>query len=289
MRCFQDSPSLSRLDRAPFKFGHTLLGHPALGLDNLARVLPALPKARVHYSKGFLKNGDDFESALCKGEPRAMSIEETIEQIRVSDSYIMVDGPQEHASFAPLYRELIGDVETIMRRCGVGERVTDPRLFLFIASPNSVTPFHIDRYSNFLMQFRGSKEVSVFPQWDERLVSSENKEAYVALANTKLPWKPEFDALGTKFDFRPGDAVHIPFTAGHHVRNGADDISISLSIFFSTRESLAWQNALRFNHASRGMLQRVGMTPAPVGHQPWRDVGKSYMWRAMRGVRQTLR
>lgn len=289
MRCFEESPSLSLLDRETFKFQHKLMGHPALSLENLAKVLPALSDGRVKHSKGFLKNGDDFESVMCKDPVRTLTIEETIEQIRVSDSYIMVDGPEEDASFKSLYRELISDVEEVMRRCGVGERVTNPRLFMFIASPNSITPFHIDRYSNFLMQFRGSKEVSVFPQWNDTLVSPENREAYVALQNTKLPWKPEFDALAVKHDFRPGDAVHIPFTAGHHVRNGSEDVSISLSIFFSTRESLAWQNALRFNHASRGVMRRVGMKPAPVGTQPWRDNGKSYMWQAMRKVRNVLR
>lgn len=289
MRCFEDSPSLDLLDRETFKFQHKLVGHPALSLESLSRSLPALSEGRVRYSKGLLKNGDDFESVMCKGPPKTRSIEETIEQIRLSDSYIMVDGPEEDASFKSLYRELISDVESVMRRRGVGTRVVDPRLYLFIASPNSVTPFHIDRYSNFLMQIRGSKEVSVFPQWNEQLVSQQNREAYIALQSTKLPWKPEFDTLATRHDFRPGDAVHIPFTAGHHVRNGPEDVSISLSIFFSTRESLAWQNALRFNHATRGPLRKVGMKPAPVGHQAWRDAGKSYMWRAMRKVRNTLR
>ena len=289
MRCFEDSPSLDLLDRETFKFKHKLVGHPALTLESLSRSLPALSEGRVRYSKGLLKNGDDFESVMCKGPPKTLTIEETIEEIRVSNSYIMVDGPEEDASFKPLYRELISDVESVMRRRGVGHRVVDPRLYLFIASPGSVTPFHIDRYSNFLMQMRGSKEVAVFPQWNEQLVSQEHREAYIALENTKLPWKPELDVLATKHDFRPGDAVHIPFTAGHHVRNGSEDVSISLSIFFSTRESLAWQNALRFNHAARGTLRKVGMKPAPVGPQAWRDAGKSYMWRAMRKVRNTLR
>lgn len=162
MRCFEESSSLNLLDRETFKFQHKLMGHPALSLENLARVLPALSDGRVKHSKGFLKNGDDFETVMCKDPVRTLTIEETIEQIRVSDSYIMVDGPEEDASFKDLYRELIGDVEQVMRRCGVGNQVTDPRLFMFIASPNSITPFHIDRYSNFLMQFRGSKEVSVF-------------------------------------------------------------------------------------------------------------------------------
>jgi len=289
MQCFEDEECLDLLDRETFKFRHRLLGHPALSLDNLARALPALTAERVKYSKGLLRNGDDFEMVLCGEQPRKPSIEETIENIRTSDSYIMVDGPEADASFASLYRELISDVESLMRRRGLGTRAFDPRLFLFIASPGSVTPFHIDRYSSFLMQFRGSKQVSIFPQWDERVVSAEHKEAYVTYTKTKLPWDPRNDALARRFDFQPGDAVHIPFTAGHHVVNGTEDVSISMSIFFSTRESLAWKRALSFNHASRRVLRRVGLEPAPVGVEPWRDNAKSYLWSTAHRMKSAFR
>jgi hypothetical protein len=50
--CFGDGFELELLDRNAFKFKHTLLGHPTLSLENLARVIPALPKDRVMFSKG---------------------------------------------------------------------------------------------------------------------------------------------------------------------------------------------------------------------------------------------
>ena len=155
MQCFEDATAFDKFDREAFKFRHKLMNHPALSLENLARVIPALPKARVMYSMGKLENGDDFETTF-RARPKGFSIEETIENIRVSNSYVMVAGPEVDASFAPLHRELIGDVETLMRRQGAGAQIVDPQLYLFIASPGSVTPFHIDRYSTFLMQFRGT-------------------------------------------------------------------------------------------------------------------------------------
>lgn len=277
--CFDDQLQADRLDRSPFKFGHKLLGHPALTLENLARVLPALPKDQVMYSKGLLKNGDDFETTF-RRRPKDRTIEETIEAIRTTDAYVMVRSPEVDASFAPLHRELISDVEALMRERGVGHHAIDAQLYLFIASPNSVTPFHIDRYSTFLMQFRGSKRVCVFEPWDDRVVSAPNREAYVTRENTRLPWTPEVDALTTPFEFSPGEALHIPFVAGHHVRNGADDVSISMSIIFNTDESMRWRRALAFNHTARKYLGRVGMTPAPVGATAWRDAAKSGVWRS---------
>lgn len=285
---FQDDSVFDRFDRDAFKFRHKLLGPPALSLDNLSRVIPALPTERVRYSTSRLANGDDFEATF-RCRPGNHSIEETIEGIRTSKSYIMVSGPEIDPSFALLHRDLIADVESLMRRLGVGDRALDSQLYLFIASPGSVTPFHIDRYSTFLLQFRGTKEVSVFPQWDERVVSAADREAYVAYANTKLPWTSERDALGTCHTFEPGEALHIPFVAGHHVRNGDDDVSISMSIIFNSRRSLEWRRALSFNHAARRILGAIGLAPATVGVQPWRDALKSRMWAGASALNSMLR
>lgn len=288
LSCFGEGVSADKLDREPYKFAHKLMDHPALRLDNLARVLPTLPKEQVMYSKRLLQNGDDFESTF-RQRPQDQTIEETIEGIRTSDSYIMVSSPQVDASFAPLHKELIADVESLMRSRGLGKEALTPKLYLFIASPNSVTPFHIDRYSTFLMQFRGSKTVTVSKPWDERVVSSQDCENYVSYASTKLPWSAEKDAHATAFEFHPGDALHIPFVAGHHVRNGADDVSISMSIIFNTEQSMAWRRALAFNHLARPMLGRVGIRPQPVGQIAWRDATKANVWRSVAAARQLFR
>lgn len=274
LKCFNGPIAAESFDRTAFKLQHQLLDHPALGLDNLARVLPRLPQNQVLHSQGLMQNGDDFEG-IFKREASG-SIEAIIENIRTMDAYIMVRSPETDSSFAPLYHALRDDVETLMKKRGAGKQAIDAKLYLFIASPNSITPFHIDRYSTLLLQFRGSKEMTVFAPWDERVVSPPHKEAYVTYKNTRLPWTPELDALGTRFRFEPGEALHIPFSAGHHVKNGGDDISISMSIIFNTDESMVWRRALAFNHAAR----RLGMTPAPVGQGTWRDRTKSTLWQA---------
>jgi hypothetical protein len=275
--CFADDIQSELLDRQPFKFHHKLLGHPALSLDNLSRVLPTLPTEQVMYSKGLLDVNADFESTFRK-KPHERTLAETIESIRTSDSYIMVRSPEADASFADLYQALRSEVGAMMTARGVGKLPIDAQLYLFIASPNSVTPFHIDRYSTFLMQFRGSKTVHVGEPWDDRLVSQPNREAYVVRQNTKLPWSPQSDSYSTPFEFSPGEALHIPFIAGHHVRNGPDDVSISMSIIFNTEESMRWRDALSFNHVLRKHLGRVGVSPSGVGQSAFKDQIKSSMW-----------
>jgi len=63
LKCFDDSCDPSLMDVQPFMFQHKLVGHPALSMENLRRAIPALPADYVKYSKGLLKNGDDFENA----------------------------------------------------------------------------------------------------------------------------------------------------------------------------------------------------------------------------------
>src|SRR3546814_17400214 len=116
------------------------------------------------------------------------------------------------------------EVMELVRATGQGADLGDAKLYLFIASPNSVTPFHIDRYSTVLMQIRGTKEVVVYPPWDQQVVSDEHTELYFSGLD-RPPWRPEAEPLGQPFDFEPGEPLHIPFAAGPPVRTGRDDIS----------------------------------------------------------------
>jgi hypothetical protein len=278
--CLDPHLPAERFDREAFKFQHQLLGHPALTLENLCKVLPSLPRGQVVYSSKRLSETDNFERFFSQDGDRA-SIEQAIESIRTSEAYIAVQSPQSDPSYAPLFKDLIGDISQLLRLRGLGDEVRNPRMYLFIASPNAVTPFHFDRYANFLMQFRGSKTVSVFPQWNPNVVPDADREAYVSYATTDLKWSPALDQFGRAFDFGPGEALHIPFAAGHHVRNGPDDVSISLSIFFDTEENLRWRRALSFNHYARRAMRPFGIAPGPVGHNPMGDGLKSALWSGM--------
>jgi hypothetical protein len=284
LRCFDDSVDASLVDRGSFVCGHKLMGHPALTLESLCRVLPRLPPGQVMYATRRLATGDNFEKTF-RQRPLDRSVAQTIETIRESDSYIMVNSPQVDESFAEIYQDLIHDVEALMWERGVGDKAISPKLYLFIASPNGVTPFHIDRYSTFLMQFRGSKWVTVSDPWDERVVTSPDRENYVSYVSTQLPWTPEKDGVSTRYWFEPGQALHIPFVAGHHVRNGPDDVSISMSIIFNTPQTVDWRDALNFNQRARKVLRHVGLGPGPVGVNPDRDARKAKAWRTWAGWR----
>lgn len=287
--CFNTDFDPLLLDRKPFQFGHRLMGHPALSLENLGRVLPSLPANQVFYSKSTRDTAEDLDR-LHERNRNGLSIGETIENIRTSDSYIMVRSPEIEPSFASLHRDLLEDVKEIIRARGSGTEARESMLYLFIASPDSVTPFHIDRYSTLLFQFRGSKTVTIYPAWDERVADPFDCEDYVAYTAQRGPLlKTGAEAYGTAFRFSPGQALHIPFVAGHHVQNGPDDVSVSLSIIFKTDETERMRKAVMFNLKARHSLGRFGLQPAPVGQAPWKDAMKSAMYSGAHRAAKLLR
>jgi hypothetical protein len=283
-----DETSVGRLlDRQPFVFGHALVDHPALSLQNLAAVIPQLPADQVFHSNGRLALSDNLDRAHRDHSPE-QSLQDALRQLRDVDAYIMVRQPEIHRSFEPLFQMLKADVARLVRATGQDGDLGNVKLYLFIASPGSVTPFHIDRYSTFLMQIRGSKEVVVYPPWDQRVVSDEHTEHYFAGIG-RPPWRPEAEPLGQSFAFQPGQALHIPFAAGHHVRNGSDDVSISLSIIFNSPRSQQLAQALRLNHHLRALGGRIGLLPGRVALDAPGVALKSRVWTAGRAVGRLLR
>ncbi|MBB1061777.1 cupin-like domain-containing protein [Marilutibacter spongiae] len=284
MRVFSELEEVqakASLDRRAFVFGHTLEAHPALSLRNLSEVIPALPREQVFHSSGRLDMADDFDNAHKEHRP-GQGLEAALDDLRGSDAYIMVRQPEAHPSFRPVYDALCSDVEGMAAAAGIRADFDDAMLYLFIASPDSVTPFHIDRYSTCLMQVRGCKEVVVYPPWDPRVVADEDAEHYFARSGRRPEWREGAAALGERFQFTPGQALHIPFAAGHHVRNGSEDVSISLSIIFRTSESRRLTQALLFNHYARRYLSRLGMNPRRVAMDAAGVAAKSALWRVGR-------
>ncbi|WP_454831382.1 cupin-like domain-containing protein [Pseudoxanthomonas wuyuanensis] len=279
-KCFSGSLPAAMLDREPFKFAHQLVSHPALSIESLARSLPELPPDRIMYSKGLSDLGIHFDSAHIE-HGNGLSLQQTIETIRTSSSYIAVKDPEQHPVFRGLYDDLLAEVGGLMRQGRKSRAVYEPRMWLFIASPNAQTPFHFDRYSNFLMQIRGSKQVAVFPSFDPNIVPPEACESYMDRVAGKPLWHPELDQYATKFDFSPGEAIHIPYIAGHYVKNGAEDVSISLSFFFQTDETLRWTRAMQFNHRLRKRMKLIGMAPTAVGHSRRLDTLKARLLPAL--------
>ncbi len=276
-KCIDSGIDFEKFDNTPFKFSHKILNHKALSIESLSKALPRMPKGHVKYSKGFDDIGGDFDNAETTHKNN-LTLKETIENIKTSNSYITVNRAEVDPSFKELYDDLIEDAERMMKLKGVGTKALVPKIFLFIASPGAFTPFHLDRHTTFLFQMRGSKQVAVFPQFNPKVVEPTQRECYADYGGLDLTWSEEMDQYAYKFDFAPGEGIHIPFISGHYVKNGTEDVSISMSIIFRTKQSQTWLDAMGFNNRLRKHFAKLGIRLKAIGTKGSLDRLKAFLF-----------
>ena len=260
-RAYPETPHLLR---------HTLRDDPRMALDALAALAEALPESSIEYNRGKLPIGID-------GKPGAngLSIGETIRRIATSDSWAVLKNIEQEPTYRALLMDLLDELRPVISAT-TGELLT-PQGFIFVSSPDAVTPYHFDPEHNILLQLRGSKVMTQFPAGDTRYAPDEVHESYHLGGPRELPWDDAWLADGTPFAIDPGEALYVPVMAPHFVRNGPQS-SISLSITWRSEWSYAEAGARCFN----GTVRKLGLSPRPPGRWPARNRAKSLAYRAWR-------
>jgi hypothetical protein len=152
-----------------------------------------------------------------------------------------------------------------------------PQGFIFVSSPDAVTPYHFDPEHNILLQLRGNKVMTQFPAGDTFYAPDETHESYHTGGHRNLVWREELATGGTAWPLAPGDALFVPVMAPHHVKNGPEP-SISLSITWRSDWSFAEADARAFN----SVLRKAGLQPSAPGRFPAQNSAKATAWRALR-------
>lgn len=256
---------------APHKLSHRLHDHPLLTLEELARLGERLPKASVEYNKGDLPVGIDPALVPANG----LSIGDTIRLVESCGSWAVLKNIEQDADYEALLLSLLGELKPLIEaKTGA---MLKPQGFIFVSSPNAVTPYHFDPEHNILLQLRGSKVMTQFPAGDAFYAPDETHEGYHTGGHRNLVWREELASGGTRWPLAPGEALFVPVMAPHHVKNGPEP-SISLSITWRSDWSFAEADARAFN----SVLRRVGVRPSAPGRFPARNRGKALAWRAIR-------
>lgn len=254
----------------PHILRHALTAHPLLEIEALAQLAERLPITSVEYNRGDLPIGVD-------GKPgsNGLTIAETIRQVAEAESWAVLKNIEQ----VPTYRDLlIGLLDEIRPEieAATGAMLT-PQGFIFVSSPNSVTPYHFDPEHNILLQIRGSKVMTQFPAGDTRFVPDEAHETYHAGGPRELKWDDSFLGHGREFPLSPGDALFVPVMAPHFVKNGPAP-SVSLSITWRSEWSYRESDARILN----AILRARGFTPQAPGRWPQQNYARAYAFRIMR-------
>ncbi|GGA01588.1 hypothetical protein GCM10010923_07960 [Blastomonas marina] len=257
----------------PHKLVHALDRHALLEREALARLGETLPAASVEYNRGDVPIGVDD-----KPPANGLSIGETIRRIDEVRSWAVLKNIEQ----VPAYRDLVAGLLEELRapiEAATGAMLK-PQGYIFVSSPDAVTPYHFDPEHNILLQLEGSKAMTQFPAGHPRFAPDTAHEAYHTGGGRELTWQDGFIDEGHTFALDAGEALYVPVMAPHFVRNGGAP-SISLSITWRSEWSFAEADARAFNR----MLRGIGLTPRAPGRWPARNRAKAMAWRALRRMK----
>jgi hypothetical protein len=273
--------SLGRFQAAypqqPTLLGHKLAGHPLLEIDALAALTERLPAHEVEYNAADLPIG-----ITERAPPNGLSAAETLRTIEENGSWMVLKRVERDPAYGALLRAVLAEIRDIVRPA-TGEML-QLEAFIFVSSPNAMTPLHYDPEYNILLQLKGEKVMTVFPADDAEIKTPEFEEEYHSGGFRNLPWREEFAARGEAFPIRAGKAIYVPVGAPHWVKNGPAS-SISFSVTWRSRWSFHEADAHAFNRR----LRRLGITPAAPRRFPESNLLKSVAHRSLAKASRVLR
>lgn len=249
----------------PGEFSHSLHLDERLTLSAIADLADRLPRRSVIC--------DSAAQPLLVpqgGPPRgALSTPgDVIRTLNDANAWLTLLNIEDDPAYADLTNSALDELQLAMR----GKQGTMRKRvgFIFVSSPNSVTPAHFDIEHSLLMQVSGAKTVSLgrfASEWDRR----HEIERYWDGSHGRIESLPPELA---SYDLTPGRGVYIPPTAPHWVHNGPA-ISLSVTLTYFTAATERGNLVEAFN----ARLRRMHLHPRHPGQSKSIDLAKVAMMR----------
>jgi hypothetical protein len=191
---------------------------------------------------------------------------DVIRDLQNANAWLTLLMVEEDPSMAELMNAQLDQLESGMsakqgKRVKLRKRVA----FVFVSSPNSVTPVHFDIEHSLLMQVSGSKTVSV-GRFENDAVRRHEFDRYWNGSHGRIETlQPEV----ASYTMTPGRAVYIPPGTPHWVHNGPD-ISLSVTLTYFTAATVRENRVENFN----AHLRRRHMNPREPGRSAAIDTAK---------------
>ena len=238
---------------------HRLSDHPLLQPDQLV----ALGKRFQGSTRLFTFNNQAGADAnfddVGRLYPNRKSAADTLQGINDAKAWMLLRHVQEDPTYRSLVNLAMDPIQPLieLRDPGMHYRAG----WIFVASPHTTTPFHIDRNHGILLQIRGTKKVYVWDADDTEVCSEHARDVFHARHDLSLvKWSEAFRERAHVYIVGPGMGVYMPITSPHMVETD-DEPSITISFTYSTAATR--RNAMR--HVVNDLLYRKGIKPVPVG------------------------
>ena len=244
----------------PVAFVHDLHLDDRLTLAAVADLADRLPRRSVI--------ADTAEQPLLVpqgGPPRGALARpgDVIRDIKNANAWLTLLNVEDDPGMAELMDTMLGQLEPriIAKQGKMRNRVA----FVFVSSPNSVTPVHYDIEHSLLLQVSGSKVVSI-GRFENDSVRQHEFNRYWNGSHGRIEAQPPEVA---SYTLTPGRAVYIPPGTPHWVHNGPA-LSLSVTLTYFTAATVRQNRVEHFN----SRLRRLKLNPRDPGTSNAVDTAK---------------
>jgi hypothetical protein len=197
---------------------------------------------------------------------------DVIRNIEDANAWLTLLNIEDDPGYAELMQTTLGQLESDSPgRRGKHGKMRNRVGFIFVSSPNSVTPAHFDIEHSLLMQVSGAKTVS-FGRFESQADRCREVERYWDGSHGRIESLPPELA---SYRLTPGRGVYIPPVVPHWVHNGpAISLSVTLTYFTTATER---ENMIE---AYNARLRPFHLRPRPPGQSAPVDAAKVAAMRA---------
>jgi hypothetical protein len=258
-----DHPAEEAVNRTPFMFQHPLAHHPLFDIARLARL------AEVGIQRGSGDRSLSMEERQLSKSERTRRMLDNMAELGKGKHWLKISAVNLLSDeYDELLQSFLGQIEAVTG-WPVRASMTWAGLDVFMNSPNLQVPYHFDHDSNFLMQIRGEKDVSLFDPNDRAVLTEAEIEDYYRGNKLAGRYRDELNGVGRRFHLRPGFGVHHPPLAPHLIRNG-NEVSVSAAFYFILPRQERVAHVYQINH----FLRKLSLHPRPPGQSRLSDWAK---------------
>ena len=241
-------------------FSHDLHHDDRLTLASVADLADRLPRRSV------IADTAEQPLLVTQGGPPRGALKrpgDVIRDLHNANAWLTLLNVEDDPGMADLMNTHLDQLESgmIAKQGKMQRRVA----FVFVSSPNSVTPVHFDIEHSLLMQVSGSKTVSI-GRFESDAARRHEFDRYWDGSHGRIETLPPEVAAYT---LTPGRAVYIPPGTPHWVHNGPD-ISLSVTLTYFTAATVRENRIEDFN----SHLRRRHMKPREPGRSATVDTAK---------------
>src|SRR5579872_5032325 len=182
-----------------FALKHNLADNPLFSLPRLSKAA-AQCSDRLYVASGVTNTDADWSEMRGK----RLVAPGPVEEVQVTPTWMKISNIcASDPEYLDVQRAVLQEVEELSDRPILNE-ITWVNLTVFLASPNLVTPYHIDHDMNFLCQIAGEKDVCLFDPSDRELLPEEEIERFYFGQVTGLRYPEHLQHRGKVFRLTPG-------------------------------------------------------------------------------------